>query len=356
MFILTGYIRKTLSSMIILVILLVAGVEIFIEFTREFPDMGTGFYGLPQVLAYVPMTLPLNIYKLFPMIGLLGCILGLGLLASHHELIIMRVSGVSVVNIAKAVLKTALLFVIIMVLIGEVLAPLLNNKATTNKTEALSNGQTIMTRLGVWTREENNFIHINKVLATGQLEGITRYTFDSDNKLKTASYAKTAENKDGKWYFNDVVQTNFIDNTSTNSEHFATQQWDVKLKPRLLGMTTLDTDQKSLFELHSYINYQKQSGLGTANYEFIFWQRIFQPLASLVMILLAVPFAFGPLRSATMGLRMLAGIIVGFGFFIINQFVGPFSVVYQVPPILAAILPTLFFALCGGLLLVKVKK
>jgi len=85
--------------------------------------------------------------------------------------------------------------------------------------------------------------------------------------------------------------------------------------------------------------------------EFDFWQRLFQPLATLVMICLAVPFIFGPLRTGTMGLRILSGVIVGFGFYILNQFFGPFSMVYQFPPLLAAGLPTLLFATLGvGLL------
>jgi lipopolysaccharide export system permease protein len=73
------------------------------------------------------------------------------------------------------------------------------------------------------------------------------------------------------------------------------------------------------------------------------------------MILLALPFVFGQLRSSTMGFRMFIWVMVGFVFYVLNQFVGPMSIVYQIPPALAAILPTLVFAFLGGVLLAKIR-
>jgi lipopolysaccharide export system permease protein len=76
-----------------------------------------------------------------------------------------------------------------------------------------------------------------------------------------------------------------------------------------------------------------------------------QPFATLVMIFLAIPFIFGPLRSVSMGLRIMAGVIVGFGFYILNQFLGPMSQVYQIPAVVAALVPTMVFAMLGAFLL-----
>lgn len=351
--IVTKYIGKTIISYILLIVLILLGLQIFLEFTREFPDMGTGYYGLLQVLLYVVMMLPLDIYQFFPMAGLLGSIIGLGLLASYSELVIMRVSGISLLMITRDVLKAALFLTVIMMVVGEVLAPLAQHAATANKARAMSGGQTLLTRQGIWVRSGKNFVHVDKVLPEGKLEGVTRYLFDDSGKLLLASFAADSVYKDGQWIFNHVVQTNFADE-STNSSHIETQQWGFDLSPRLLGLTAIDTDQKSLPELHSYIKYRAHSGLGADNYKFIFWQRIFQPLATLVMIILAISFVFGPLRTVTMGLRMLIGIMVGFCFYIVNQFLGPMSVVYQVPPIIAAILPTILFAIAGGVLLMRV--
>jgi lipopolysaccharide export system permease protein len=359
--ILDKYISKTVLNMIFLVAFALLALEIFIEFTREFHDIGSGEYGLLQVLAYVPLVLPLDIYQLFPMVGLLGSLLGLGGMATHSELIVMRAAGFSFTQITQAVLKLALLITVLMFFVGEVLAPVMQHLAISNKTTAISGGQALLTHQGVWIRDANNFVHIAKVLPKGHLEAVTKYEFNDENQLLSSSFAKTGEYQNGQWILSDVTQTLFSngDNkthvTKTSSLFFAKQNWDIKLKPRLMGLANIDVDQKSLLELHNYIKYREQSGLITTNYEFSFWQRLFQPLATLVMILLAVPFIFGPLRTTTMGVRMLAGAIAGFGFHMLNQFVGPMSMVYQVPPILAAILPTVIATIFGSILLIKIK-
>lgn len=347
------YIGKTIVSTTALVVFVLLGMEAFIEITHEFPDIGTGYYGLVQVFAYVPMILPLDIYQLFPMAGLLGSIIGLGLLATHSELIVMRASGISITEITWAVIKAAIFLTIIMLVIGELAAPLLQQKADINKTEALSGGQTLLTRQGVWSKDRNNFIHINKISSYGHLEGITRYNIDENSgKLKLISIAQSADYKDNQWTFNNVEQTNF-DDTNISIEKMNTQQWDMRLKPRFLGVTEMESDKRSLRELARDIRYTKQSGLNATAPEFKFWQRIFQPLATIVMIILAIPFVFGPLRTVSMGLRMLAGTVMGFGFYILNQFVGPVATVYQIPPLIAALLPTLLFATLGWILLKK---
>lgn len=350
--ILTRYISKTIITFIFLVILLLLGIQALIEFTHEFPDIGTGNYGILQALEYVLLMIPSDIYQFFPMAGLLGTIIGLGLLASNSELIIMRSAGMSFLQITFAVLQAALILSVIMVIIGEVVAPFGQSVATVNKTIAISGGQTIVTRQGIWIRNHNNYVHIKKISSDSSLDSITRYQFDDSNKLQLASFAKKGVFQDGQWKFFDVIQTDFSA-TTTKSATFPEQEWGFNLSPKLIGLTSIDADQKSLPELLTYIRFSHQSGLNTKHYEVIFWQRIFQPLAALVMIVLAVPFIFGPLRSVTMGLRMLAGLMVGFGFYILNQFVGPMSVVYQFPPWLAALLPTIIFALVGGVVLAK---
>jgi lipopolysaccharide export system permease protein len=218
----------------------------------------------------------------------------------------------------------------------------------------MNSGQALVTRQGTWVRSGDNFMRIDSISDSGELQGVTRYEFDTDRKLKIASYAETGSYQNGEWLFKNIVQTTFADEKTT-SEVFLQQQWELVLNPRLIGMAHADPDQQSLPKLYSYIKHRKQSGLNAESYEIIFWQRVFAPLATLIMILLAVPFVFGPLRSATMGLRMLVGIMVGFGFHVLNQFVGPMSVVYQVPPMLAAILPILIFMGIGGALLSKAR-
>ncbi|EKD45886.1 MAG: hypothetical protein ACD_69C00091G0002 [uncultured bacterium] len=344
--IITKYIGTTIITYILLVMLFLFGLHMFIEFIREFPSIGEGSYGLYKALIYVLLMLPYDIYQFFPMASLLGSVIALGLLASHSELIIMRAAGMSLVNIASAVVKAAMVFLVLMILVGEVLSPIALRSAARIKTKAISSGQVLLTKQGVWLYNNHNFININSVSNDGKLQGITRYQFGDGLKLQMASHAESAVYTGGQWVFSNVIQTEFNDTVVTSSS-FSEQQWPFAFSPKLIGVTHVDTDHKNLFELRSYIKHRVVSGLDVANYKFEFWRRVFAPLATLIMILLAIPFIFGPLRSTSMGLRMLVGIMAGFGFYMLHQFAGPMSIVYQVPPVLAAILPSLIFAVIG---------
>lgn len=352
--ILTKYIFVNLITYVSLVILFLFGLQIFIEFIHEFPSLGEGSYGLPQMLNYVILMLPYDIYQFFPTASLLGFIIALGLLASHSELIVMRTSGMSLLNISSAVIKVGMVLMVIMIILGEVLSPMAQRKAHKIKTAAITGGKVLLTQQGVWLYNSDRVINIHTVTNKGKLQDVTNYQLEDGNKLRLVSHAATGAHQEGRWVFYDVKQTEFKDTIITNS-NIPQQESNLTFKPKLIGVKHLDTDQKNLFELYSYIKYLKQSGSDATRYLFIFWQRIFAPLAILIMILLAIPFVLGSLRNVTMGFRMLVGVIFGFIFYILHQIVGPMSIVYEVHPLLASVLPLMVFTIIGGLLLCRVR-
>lgn len=351
--ILSKYVGATIIKTISIVILALLSLQIFIEFSATIADVGNGNYGIMHALIYTLMLLPTDIYQFFPMAGLLGSLMGLGLLASRSELIVMRAAGVSLMDIARMVIVAACGALIIAVICGEVIAPMAERVAAKYRAEALSSGQTLHTNKGTWVRNQRDFIHIESSPNYGYLENITRYQFDENNRLIASSFAATANYQDEIWIFHEVTESK-INNQQITTAYYDTQIWSFKVDPRLLENTEIETSQKSLPQLYSYINYLKTNDLNANRYEFAMWQRLFQPFAALVMILLAVPFVFGPLRSATMGLKMLAGAIVGIGFYMLNQFVGPISMIFELPASLAASLPIIIVVL-GVFLFVRAK-
>ena len=351
--ILARYLATNIITTILMVILVLIGVEILIQLSQEFPDIGSGNYNLFHAVVYVFMLLPIAIYQFFPMAGLLGCLIGLGLLASRSELIVMRAAGVSITRITATVLMAALAIMLLALFLGEVIGPSLQRTATEYKASAISGGQAIRTIHGTWLRHNNNFIHIESILPHGKLKNVSRYQFDDQHNLLATSHAQEGVySQQHKWLFKNIVTSKFTPNKIT-SHHYVQQQWQLKINPHLLGLINVDTDERSLPQLHAYIKYLQHSGFKTIQYDFIFWQRLLQPIATLVMILLAIPFIFGPLRTVPMGLRILTGTIIGLAFFILNQFAGPMSMVYAVPPIIAASLPTILMAILGGIILAR---
>ena len=349
--ILSQYIVKDIVIMTGIVLLALIGVQLFIQFAAELQDIGTNHYGLLQAIIYVPLLLPGRLYEFFPMAALIGTLMGLGRLATHSELIVMRAAGVSKSQIIWVVIKAAIIMLIFITLLGEWMAPHTNYFASQYKNSAMTNNKIKNTRHGTWVRDGNNFLQIIKVDNNGKLIDINFYQFDENHQLLQVSYAATGNFVKGHWLFKQIKQSQFLPNQVVVRE-YPEQVWPVHLNPRLIGIAGLETDQQVLSALNRYIKYRIRSGLSANEYQFAFWRRIFQPLSTIVMICLAVPFIFGPLRSVSMGLRILIGIVLGFAFYILNAFFGPISMVYHISPLLAATMPTLLLGGIGGYLLI----
>lgn len=353
--ILSRYINKTIIYVILLITLILMGIEILLAFIGELSNIGTGNYGMLAALRFVLLDMPYQLSTLFPMAGLVGSLIGLGLLASQSELIVMQAAGFSTGQISAAVLKAALVIVILATLLGEFVAPYSEDLATSGRAWAKSNGQALTTKQGMWLRESNSFIHISQVLTTHHLLGITSYNFNNENRLVEALSADQGNYRNGEWFLSDVKQT-LLTQDKAVSATVPWLRWGVRLDPSLLSIADGDPRNMSILSLYTYINYLKANGLRATNYELSFWKRIIQPLATVVMIFLAVPFVFGPLRTVPMGLRIVTGISVGFCFYILNQFFGPVCALYQIPPIIGAALPTAMFILVGFWLLWRMAK
>ncbi len=352
--ILDRYIAKTVLSAIGLVTLMLVGLQIFILFVDQLNDLGRADYGIMQAATFVLLQMPYQVYLFFPMASLLGCLIGLGIMANHSELVVMRSSGMSIMQITKAVLKAALLLIVLVTALGESVIPYLSHYANDYKTSAVSGGQTLRTSKGFWLRDKNDFIAIGSVLPGNRLKNIYQFHFDEQHHLKTARLIERAQYTPQGWIAYGVHQTEFKEN-HTQVQTVETMPWDVLIRPKVLSISSIEPDEMTLRELNRYIREQKRNHQNVHNYQFAFLQRLIQPVTTMVMMVLAIPFIFGPLRSSTMGSKLLVGAGVGFGFHILSRFFGPVSTVFQLPPELAALGPTFIFAFLGLYLMRRVR-
>ncbi len=353
--ILRRYIGRNIISSILVVLVVLIGMDLFIQFLNELDDIGQGNYTLASAFLVAFLRIPQSVYEFFPMAGLIGSLLGLGNLASNSELIVMRSAGVSSSQIAKSVMMAAVIIMVIVTFLGEVIAPNALRIAELRKAFDISGGQTMQTLQGAWLRDGNTFIYVNRVLPHNNLRDIKWYTLGDHDQLAYAGVAKSATFRNDQWVLQDASRTQFLGMQQTKSSHFDKLNWHVKLNPKVLTLASISPDEMSLNQLYKYIRYRQQNRLQASQYSLAFWQRVLAPIATLVMIFLAIPFIFGPLRTVTMGLRIVAGVGAGLVFYFANQLFGPFSMVYQMPPLWAALIPILFFALIGVFLMIKTK-
>lgn len=340
--ILDRYLTRTLLKTIACVTLLVVGVGFLIGMIGEVRAIGKGDYGVFDALYYVLLRTPGFLCEVSPLVVLIGCLTGLGLLANSGELVMMRLSGFSIFRILRSVLMLSWVIILFVLLVGEGIAPSLNFKAEVMRHEARAQHGFLKTSAGVWLRDGNNFIHISEVLPEGKLRDITEYQMDNHYKMLGQMHAKTGQYVHHRWLLEDVTHS-VIDNDKVTIRKTAQAPWQVSLNPNILEIMKVDTDEMNLIQLYKYLHYLKANNLRQLQMEVIFWQRVFAPFALIVMLALSVPLIFGRMRSSTLGYRLLGGCIIGFTFYSINHLLPPLTAVVRMPAMLAGAFPILLF-------------
>lgn len=345
---------KTVLAAMGLVILLLVGLQIFILLVDQSGDFNKGDYGLWQAIFFVLLQMPYQVYLFFPMASLLGCLIGLGVLANHSELVVMRAAGMSIGQITWAILKLALIVILAVTIVGEFLVPTLSRYANDKKMMYISQGQSLRTSRGFWLRQGLDFIHVTEVLPNYQLQDVHQFRFDKAHNLVLTRTIHSIKYENNQWEAFDIAETRFHAN-HLEAQTLARMKWDIDLPLQMVKVSTLEPDEMSLPALYKYVRIQNKHHHNMQNYALAFWQRLAQPFNTMVMMILAIPFLFGPLRSSTMGAKILAGTAAGFAFYIVNKFVGPVSFVYQWPPFVAGVGPTVLFAILGIYLMARMR-
>lgn len=334
---LTRYLAREVMQMTGLVLAVLLGIQCFMLLFNEIGDVGKADYTFVTALQVTLLQLPNQAYQLFPIAGFLGCLLSLGRLASSGELVVMRAGGVSISRIAWAVVKAAVLMIAVMVSVGELAAPTAQAHALNLKTQALGKSKDYKSLGGVWLKNQDQFIYIGNIHSANTAGEVSTFRMQGRQLLQT-QHSKQAEKQGSHWQMQGVAQTTFGSNVLSSSE-VAQQALETKFDPALLALGQASVDQLSTVNLAQVIHYREKAQLDVAQYRFVFWQRLFMPFISVVMILLGVPFVFSAPRSTSAGLRLLVGLMVGFVFFLLNQFLGPLAVVYQIPAAMVAATP-----------------
>ncbi|WP_315807925.1 LPS export ABC transporter permease LptG [Pseudomonas sp. C9-3] len=345
------YIGTTVFVSILAVLGVILGLAELFAFVDQLGQIDDS-YTLTEALKFVLLTGPSRAYDMLPMAALIGCLVGLGTLASNSELTIMRAAGVSLQRIVWAVMKPMLVLMFAGILVGEYVIPYTETAAQSGRALAQSGNGSQSSKSGLWHRQGHEFIHINVVRPDGVLLGVTRYDFDENRRLQTASFARQAVFENNQWQLQDVTTT-VLHAAEKRSEVVSkpSEAWNIQLSPQLLNTVVMEPEALSITGLWSYIHYLQDQGLSSNRYWLAFWTKILQPLVTAALVLMAISFIFGPLRSVTLGQRVFTGVLVGFTFRIAQDLLGPSSQVFNFPPLLAVLVPAAICAFLGTLLL-----
>lgn len=348
---LNRYIVSTVASSMLLVAAVVLSLDVLFAIMGEMNDLND-HYRVLDALLYVGMTLPRRIYDYLPLVAFMGCLIGLGAIAKNSELVIIRAAGVSTWRIVLIAMKPAIVLVLIGLFLGEYIAPVTEKIAQNRRAVALGAELKSTSHKGVWHREGDTFMHFNAVQSNGVLHGVSLQRFNSENQLESSLFAKRAIYQRNRWQLESAVETTFA-NSRTKVEHYSTKIWETDLSPDVLNVLVVSPDDLSITGLYTYSKYLEEQDLNSDAYMMSFWKKAFQPLSTSVLVLVAISFVFGPLRSVTMGFRVFSGVVLGLLFKYAQDLLGPSAIVFGYSPIYATIIPILVCVFVGYLLLRK---
>jgi lipopolysaccharide export system permease protein len=351
--IIDGLVGRTVIGGALLVLCVLLALFVFIEFITELDRIGQGDYTVWMALKYVLFSVPRLAYELMPLAALLGSLIGLGLLASNNELVAMRAAGVSLARISWAAVKAGLVLVVFTVWLGEWVVSDAEEYAANARATALAGSSALRTQSGFWTRDGSSFVSVRAVPAPGELSGLTIYEFDEGRVLRRITSARSAKYQDGGWVLGRVTRS-VIGEDGVSAESAKSEPWRSGLDPGLLDLVSLKPAGMSISGLFGYIDYLRRNGLDTARYELELWTKLMLPFATGVMVFAALPFVFGSLRSVGIGQRLLVGVLVGLGFYLINQAASWLGLVYGLNAMLVGVTPTLILLVASLLVMRRV--
>ena len=355
MSVLDRYIVRAILSAVALVLIVVLVLGALFVFIDQQDDVGVGHYTAVGALWYSLLNLPQLAYELLPIAALIGSLLGLGSLARGSELTVIRATGVSVARLASFALLAGLLLVLFEVLLGEFLAPPLQATARAQKAFSKFSNVSFGGGGGAWVRDGDMILNVAEQSSPRQFGTMQIFELSPEHRLVALGQAThAAAGTRGKWLLSDYRESRFEgDSVTTRAPGEHVLQSNVSAG--FLGLAVEDPKQLTGRALWRLIQYLRSNGLDTREYVFAFWSRIARTVGVMFAVLLAVPFVLGSFRSTGTGTRMMLGMLIGIGFFLLQRLIESGTVVFQLNPVLLAWLPTALLALVTLVLLARTR-
>jgi lipopolysaccharide export system permease protein len=359
------YLRKEIIQATGFVLFALIALFSFFEFVNQLDDVGRAGYSLREVFIYVLLSLPTRTYELMPLAALIGTIYAMSKLASNSEFTIMRVSGMSTRRLAYAVLSVGIVLVLITYLLGEFVAPPAERLARQSKLVATGSTLAQQFRSGVWVRdllkgpdgqvERLRFLNVARVQPDISVEGWRVFEFDRDFRLRSISRAAEGRFVDAPgqqrgWRLKNVVETRLpvVDPTDMTPSPLRTEivreperLWVSDLRPEIFGVLLVQPERMAALDLAQYIDHLAENHQQTDRYEIALWNKVFYPIAVLVMMVLALPFAYLHVRAGSVSLKIFTGVMIGVLFYMLNKLFAHLGLLNTWPPVVIAALPSM---------------
>ena len=325
----------------------------FFDFVEELSEVGRGGanpYRLTQALLYVALLMPSHLYELLPIAVLIGTIFVMARLAQSSEYTILRTSGLGPGRALRTLLVLGLAFTALTFAAGDYLAPAADKAAQLLR--AQSQGRISIGQTGAWLKErqaQSTYnVNVSAMAPDGSMQNVRLFEADDRGFLVSITAAPRASFAGGAWQLQQAEITRFATRSDTpRVEHNTVPQlrWPTELTQEMVSVALLRPDRMSTLDLFSYIQHLEANGQTSQRYEIEFWRKVFYPLSCLVMVVLALPFAYLHFRSGTITTYVFGGVLIGISFFLLNNVFGYVGNLRNWWPWLTAAAPGLLYSL-----------
>ncbi len=352
--ILTRYLMRSIlmSSALVLVVLL--ALAALFEFIAELDDVRNG-YQTPQVVIYTLLRLPNLAFEMMPVAVLIGSLLGLGALASHSEIIVMRAAGYSVRRMAGMVALTGVVLLALAALLGEFVGPPLDYFARDMRARERYGEEDDRVADATWVRDGSVFLHLERVSPEFEFGAVYLYRFNDDHSLESIARADDSGiGPDDRWRLENVRETRFAeDGVQVVESNLAVEKFGVSVE--LIGNTLAKPLSLSLRGLRGYIDYLDANQLDSRQYRTELWYRVSRTVTVLVMPILALGFVFGSLRSGGTGGRLVIGVVVGLAYYLASEMLANSGQVFDLDPVIVSWLPAAALVAATAIALARIR-
>jgi lipopolysaccharide export system permease protein len=325
----------------------------FIDFVDELADVGPGGYRTADAAWRCVLLLPRHLYELLPIAVLIGAIYAMARMAQSSEFTILRTGGLSPGRALSLLAWLGLVFAVITLLVGDLAAPAAQRRAELFK--AGFHGGLGLGRTGAWLKdtrpapdgEHRLSINIGQALSDDELRALRIFELDAKGTLVERIIAERAEVTAGRWLLRGVTRMQWDDTApgQWRIDRLDQLAWTTQLSASVVAAATLPLDTMNTPALFTYMSHLQSHGQEADRYEIAFWKRALYPLACLVMMALALPFAYLHARRGSISVKVFGGIMLGISFVLLNNVSSHVGQLQHWAPWAAALTPSALYLL-----------
>lgn len=342
------YLMRETFAAVALVLVAFLVIFSFFELINELRAVGKSGYQLWHAVVLVGLRLPGLVYELMPIATLIGTLYAVSTLARHSEITVLRASGLATSQLLTSLFKVAVLLAVLTFAIGESLVPFAERFGQELRVKAMSKvvaQQGFET--GLWVKDGRSFVNISEVTLDGKLKRLRIYDFDRGNALRSVTEAQEAVfEPDQGWQLKAVVKT-ILEADRARVERSETLTWHSAVNPELLSVLMVTPESMSLYGLLNYTRHLSENRQTTDRYEIAIWKKLIYPLATLVMVALALPFGYSHNRVGGVSLKIFGGVMLGILFYALNGLFSNLGIINSWPPLASAAAPSALFLLAA---------